>query len=199
MPAAPPVPIPYPPVDPPADLPELVSQPLVASWRLHWEDDPTNEVIHPTGRYRFDAPSGEYGVTYVNEDRMAPFAEAYVRTLPRKEAERRWSRISSVRDLRVLQLDAEGVAAAFGLDLRLSTELDYTRTQAWSLAWHTWYPQLDAIRFLGRKAMTHLNYCLYLDRCGPDLTYVTEGRLVDLRDAGIEACDRHRIAPELYF
>ena len=40
------------------------SEPLVDVWRLHWEEDADQRARHPTGRYRFDAPAGEFGVTY---------------------------------------------------------------------------------------------------------------------------------------
>jgi hypothetical protein len=132
---------------------------------------------------------------------MAPFAEVYgdVRVLTKSEAPRRWSRIHATRPLRILQLDAEGVAAAFGLDLRIATEIDYERTQAWSGAWHDWYGDADGIRYLGRKAMKHLNYALFLDRCGDDLRYKTEGKLIEMWSDGLRACARHGIVPELYF
>jgi hypothetical protein len=195
--------VPYPPDDPPAELPPLAEQPLDASWRLHWEPNPLRRKRHKPGLSRFDAPKGEYAVTYVNEDRMAPFAEVYgdLRVLTKSEAPRRWTRIHATRPLRILQLDEEGVAAAFGLDLRIATELDYERTQAWSAAWHDWYDdhRIDGIRYLGRKAMKHLNYCLYLDRCGADLEYKTEGKLIEMWSDGLRACARHGIVPELYF
>jgi hypothetical protein len=196
--------IPYPPDDPPQPLPPLTEQPLEQSWRLHWDASPLRRRRGPNpGVSRFDAPSGEYAVTYVNEDRMAPFAEVYgdLRVLTKSEAMRRWSRIAAKRSLRILQLDAEGVAAAFGLDLRIATAIDYERTQAWSAAWHRWYEadSIDGIRYLGRKAMSHLNYALFLDRCGSDLTMRTEGKLVEMWRDGLRACGRHGIVPELYF
>ena len=193
--------VPYPPDQPPPALPRLKRQRLDASWRLHWEPNPLRRKRHRPGLSRFDAPRGEYAVTYVNEDRMAPFAEVYGdrRVLTKSEAQRRWSRIHATRPLRILQLDAEGVAAAFGLDLRIATELDYERTQGWSAAWHDWYPKADGIRYLGRKAMKHLNYALFLDRCGADLAYKTEGKLIEMWTDGLRACARHGIVPELYF
>jgi hypothetical protein len=196
--------VPYPPSDPPQPLPPLVEQPLEQSWRLHWEPNPIRRRRGPDpGVSRFDAPAGEYAVTYVNEDRMAPFAEVYgdLRVLTKQEAARRWTRIAANRPLRILQLDQEGVAAAFGLDLRIATEIDYDRTQAWSAAWHGWYADdpIDGIRYLGRKAMSHLNYALYLDRCGSDLSYKTDGKLIEMWADGVRACRRHGIAPELYF
>ena len=196
--------IPLPPDDPPDPLPPLAEQPLDAAWRLHWDAQPLRRRRGPKpGVSRFDAPGGDYAVTYVNEDRMAPFAEVYgdVRVLTKSEGQRRWSRVAAGRPLRILQLDQEGVAAAFGLDLRIATEIDYGRTQAWSAAWHGWYADvaIDGIRYLGRKAITHLNYALFLDRCGADLTHVTEGKLVEMWSDGLRACGRHAIVPELYF
>lgn len=46
-------------------------------WRLHWEDDPRQPRRYPSGRYRFDAPRGEYPVTYGNRDQLATFREVY--------------------------------------------------------------------------------------------------------------------------
>lgn len=196
--------IPLPPDDPPQPLPPLAEQPLDAAWRLHWDAAPLRRRRGPKpGVSRFDAPAGQYAVTYVNEDRMAPFAEVYgdPRVLTKSEAARRWSRIAATRPLRILQLDSEGVAAAFGLDLRIATEIDGERTQAWSLAWHSWYADegIDGIRYLGRKAMKHLNYALFLDGCGADLTLTNEGRLIEMWSDGLRACGRHGIVPELYF
>ena len=71
--------------------------------------------------------------------------------------------------------------------------------EAWSAAWHEWYAEADGIRYLGRKAMKHLNYALFLDRCGPDLAYETEGKLIEMWSDGLRACARHGIVPELYF
>lgn len=198
------MPIPLPPDDPPSPLPPLAEQPLEESWRLHWEPNPLRRRRGPKpGVSRFDAPGGEYAVTYVNEDRMAPFAEVYgdIRVLTKSEAARRWTRIAAGRPLRILQLDEEGVAGAFGLDLRIATEIDPRITQAWSRAWHDWYAReaIDGIRYLGRKAMRHLNYALFLDRCGDDLSYTTEGKLIEMWSDGLRACGRHGIVPELYF
>jgi hypothetical protein len=67
------------------------------------------------------------------------------------------SRLSSTRPLRLLRMDEMAVAAAFGLDNRISTEKPYGRTQAWSAAWRAWYPDLDGVAFLGRKSAPHRN------------------------------------------
>ncbi len=189
------------PGDRPDELPALDEVVLREAWRLHWEDHPTAERLHPHGRYRFDAPAGEFGVTYLSDDRSAAFAETYGDSgvLAKSEAHRRLSRVRSVRALRLLRVDDMAVAAAFGLDNRISTEKPYTRTQAWSLAWHTWYPQLDGLVFLGRRSAPQRNSCLYLDRCSDVLESELAGMLEELREDGLRACQRYRITPALYF
>lgn len=189
------------PGDRPRPLPELSEELLERWWRLHWEDDPCAERRYPGGRHRFDAPGGEFGVTYASDDPHAAFAETYgdARVVGKGEAARRRSRLWSTRPLRLLRLDDMTVAAAFGLDNRISTERPYDRTQAWSLAWHTWYPELDGVAFLGRKSAPHRSLCLYLDRCSRDLRSELEGTLLELRADGLRACFRYRITPALYF
>jgi len=186
----------------PSGLPELEDEIVDEVWRLHWEPDPTKERRHPTGKYRFDAPAGKFGVTYVSYDRLAVFAETYAdgsRMLAKSEAKRMRSRLRSTRPLRLLGMDDMAVAAAFGLDNRLSTEKPYDRTQAWSAAWHDWYPEMDGLRFLGRKSAPHRNVCLYLDRCSNALEYQNDDRLENLRADGLVACHRYSITPALYF
>ena len=186
----------------PAELPAPTPELLTEAWRLHWEPDPTVERRHPTGRYRFDAPAGEFGVTYVNRDRLAVFAETYAegsRVLAKSEARRMRSRLSSTRPLRLLRMDEMAVAAAFGLDNRISTEKPYDRTQAWSAAWHAWYRELDGLVFLGRKSAPHRNLCLYLDRCADALAYAPDGTLAELREDGLRAWLKYNITPALYF
>ena len=95
-------------------------------------------------------------------------------------------------------MDDMAVASAFGLDNRISTEKPYDRTQAWSLAWHTWYPDMDGLRFLGRKSAPHTNVCLYLDRCSDCVAFAIDDTLANLRSEGLVACHRYNIAPLLY-
>jgi hypothetical protein len=189
------------PGDRPERLPALEELALDLAWRLHWEDDPTVQRHYPRGRYRFDAPAGEFGVTYVSDDRLAAFAETYgdSRLLGRGEANRRRSRLWSTRPLALLRMDDMAVAAAFALDNRVSTEKPYARTQAWSLAWHTWFPRLDGVVVLGRRSAPHRNTCLYLDRCAEALQFESDGTLEELREDGLRACRRYRITPALYF
>jgi hypothetical protein len=95
--------------EPPEILPALVEpvQEAVSLWRLHWGDEPLSLRRYPTGRYRFDAPAGEYPVTYGNKDRLACFAEVYgdARFIPAAEGERKLSFISALRPLWLIPLD----------------------------------------------------------------------------------------------
>lgn len=87
----------------PAQLPPLEPELLADTWRLHWEPDPILVRRYPTGRYRCDAPAGQFSVTYVNDDRLAVFAETYAqgsRLLAKSEADRLRSRLWSTRQLR---------------------------------------------------------------------------------------------------
>ena len=140
-------------------------------------------------------------MTYVNLDRFACYAEVFGNTLdiPPGQATRRRSRLSSRRPLRLIGLERGTVQKAFGLDLNICSTLDYQRTQAWSRAWHAWYPDADGIRYLGRHAVENLSVCLFLDRCGRDLESVFEGLLKDLRRDGLIAAHRYRLAPRVFF
>ena len=64
-----------PPAAPPAAIP-LVED-AIAVWRVHKERDPRRPPRYPAGKYRFDAPTSQYPVTYGNVDRLACFAEVY--------------------------------------------------------------------------------------------------------------------------
>lgn len=198
--AAPASPVHVPPDRPPDRLPPLEPQTLDGAWRIHGATgDPLNPRRHPTGKFRFDAPAGEYPVTYVNLDCHATYAEVFgdAREIPPSAANRRLFRLSANRPLRVVALDRGTVLGAFGLDLNISATRDYSRTRPWSLALHRWYPQADGIRYMGRHAAEKLNLCLYLDRCGPILTATKVGKLTDLRRDGLIAAHRYHLAPRL--
>ena len=192
--------LPHPPEGPPARLPPLGVQPPVESWRIHREEDPLRPRRYASGRFRFDAPNGEFPVTYVNLDRYACYAEVFgdSQEIPPLAASRRRSRIRPRRDLRLVALDQAAVQKAFGLDLNICASRDYERTQAWSRAWHAWYSDADGIRYVGRHAVEKHNLCLFLDRCGADLEMVFEGHLEDLRHDGLVAAHKYSLAPRLF-
>ncbi len=196
-----PSPVPLPPARPPAFLPTVEAQPLPPSWRIHREADPLRPRHHETGRFRFDAPAGEFPVTYVNLDRHAGYAEVFgdAGEIPPSAAKRRLSRIVARRPLRLVALDRAEGQKAFGLDLNVCSSLDYERTRVWSRAFHDWYPGADGIRYLGRHAVEKPNVCLFLDRCGADLRAEFEGFLKDLLRDGLIAAHRYHLVPRLFF
>jgi hypothetical protein len=189
-----------PPLDPPERLPALVDDYLEEGWRLHWDDNPADPKPYPTGKHRFDAPAGEYRVTYVNENKYGCFGEVYGnrRNIGPKQATRRLSKMTSIRPLRVIPLEDSEVIAAFNVDGAIYTTIDYARTQQWSLALHNWYPEADGIRYIGRRATTRLNRCLFVDRCGKDLNFALEGELQDLQDIVVRAADAYSLAQRLF-
>ncbi len=189
-----------PPGERPDDLPELREISVAAAWRLHWEPDPTDPPRHRRGKWRFDAPEGEYPVTYCNLDPYAAFAEVYgdARSIAPNQAKRALSTIWSERPLQVVDLDNSETLAKLRLDLKISTCTEYRQTMVWSRALHAWYPGADGLRYLGRHATTRLNLCLFLDRCGKDLDFEMEGRLGKLRPRVLRAADAYNLAPRLF-
>jgi RES domain-containing protein len=171
-------------------------------WRLHWEDDPRDPERYARGKFRFDAPAGEFRVTYGNEDEYACFGEVYgdQQSIAPKDRDRKLSVIVPRRPLQLVALDDGTVLKALDpkLDGRISTDLDYARTREWSLALHGWYAAADGLRYTGRHAVTRLNYCLYIDRCGDALDVDSKGSLVDLRDLVMRAADAWNLAPRLF-
>jgi hypothetical protein len=193
--------IPSPPGEPPSDPPSFTEAVLGDTWRLHDEDDPTVERRFPIGKYRFDAPTGAYGVTYVGHDKLAIYNEVYgdEQVIPKRAADRRRSRIWSTRPLTLLALADASVLAAFGLDQRVCTEKPYDTTQQWSQAWHEWYEDLDGLQFVARKSSPHLTTCLYLDRCSAALHFEVEGTIAALRSDGLRAARTYRLSPLAFF
>ncbi len=187
--------------DPPLELPariELADE-TVRLWRLHWEEDPLSPRRYPSGKYRFDAPSGEYPVTYGNRDRLGAFAEVYgdTRRIDSSQAARRLSLIVSRRPLRLVPLDNAPTQKRLGLDGRINFSRQYPVTQRWSVALHTWLPETDGIRYLSRHAAEQRNYCLFLDRCGAHLRAELQGTLGDLHAVVLFAADKYSLVSDL--
>jgi hypothetical protein len=195
-----PPPLPPPPATSPTTLAPLHTEP-VSIWRLHWEDDPRTPDLAYQGGSRFDAPAGEYLVSYGGADRLGIFAEVFgdLGRITPPNAERRLSLLSSRRALHLVTLDDAMSLRYFGLDARICDTDDYALTRAWSTALHDWYPTCDGLRYMSRKATPHVNYCLYLDRCGDAIDLFVQGRLRDLRDLVLFAADRYRLACTIPF
>lgn len=195
-----PPPLPLPLAFPPSTLAPLHVA-AAPAWRLHWEDDPRAPDPAYQGGSRFDAPAGEYLVTYGGADRIGVFAEVYgdLGRIAPPNGTRRLSLLSPRRPLRLLTLDDAVTLRQFGLDARISDTEDYALTRAWGKAFHDWYPDCDGLRYGARKATPHANYCLYLDRCGSDLDVFLQGRLRDLRALVLFAADHYRLACHVPF
>jgi RES domain len=197
-----PRPIPLPPTVTPSRLPALSAAPVPPLWRLHHEVDPRTPRHHSAGRFRFDAPVGQFPVTYGNEEEYGCFGEVYGdhQSIPPADSARLLSCLSAKSPLCLIKLDDGELLKALHpqLDGRISSDIHYTVTQAWSLALHEWYPEAHGIRYVARHATPYLNYCLFLDRCKDLLDLKTEGKLQDLHDLVIRACDAYALAPRLF-
>ena len=182
--------------EPPERLPETLglAREEISVWRLHWED-PLEARSHPAGRFRFDAPGGEYRVIYASGDQLAAFAEVYgdTRVMEESQKDRGLSRITSRQELSLVALDDPGVQKQLGLDGRIGMSRQYPTTQQWSLALHAGFPQAQGIRYLSRHAGEERNYCLFVDRCAEELTLERLGRIGDLREVVLRAADRYHL------
>ena len=162
----------------------MLSEFGIDAWRLQRGGHPLDIKSYSAGKYRFDAPGGEYPAPlYANTYRLGCFAEVFgdAGVIEALEIRRRsLFRVSSARTLRLLTLDDGGVQKAFGLDSRICDTKRYEVSRAWGLAFHGWYPEADGIRYISRHASPHLNVCLFLDRCVDAIRAEEVGRLVDL-------------------
>lgn len=185
--------LPAPPEKLPGEL-DLVEEKL-SLWRLHWEGDPLKIESHPTGKFRFDAPAGEYRALYGSADRLATFAEVYgdVRVIEESQKGRKLSRISSTDALRLIPLDAPGTQKLLGLDGRIGMSKQYPATQRWASRLFQWLPEAQGIRYLSRHAGENRNYCLFLERCAGELEVEDHGSIASLREVVMLAADRYRL------
>lgn len=194
----------YPPASPPGPLPGLVDDALKSAWRVHDESDPLSPRKWPAGKWRFDAPDGSWPVTYANRTQVGAFAEVYARRrdIGPGEGERRLSAMDSA-PLRLVALDEPGVLSAFNLDALVSTVPTYNRTMRWGERFREWYDGANGelahgIRYLGRKSASHLNYCLWLDRCDGLVTTTQAGKLRELRAEVLSAADQLQLTARLF-
>lgn len=143
------MPIHLPPDPPVVDLPvETVL------WRVH---SATRGALWfgRTGRYRFDAPGGEYGVCYFGSSLGVAILETVVRgkrvpIIPRAELEsRNGTSVSATETLPVLRLEGEGLPS-FGLSVHRVTGPDYGECR--DLALRVWqsHPDVAGIQFRSR-------------------------------------------------
>lgn len=181
--------------EPPGRLPAPfdLHQEKLCLWRLHREYDPLDIHFYPTGKFRFDAPAGEYRALYGNQERLAAFAEVYgdARIIEDGQKERHLSRITSNEELPLVALDDPAVQKRLGLDGRINMSRQYPTTQRWALKLYQWFPQARGIRYLSRHASEERNYCLFLNRCERVLEVECMGKLGELRETVLRAADHY--------
>jgi hypothetical protein len=164
-------------------------------WRLHWERDPRTPRAWSAGKYRFDAPHGEYLVTYTNSARGGTIAEVYgdLGRIKSEEAARQLSLITATRPLQLVALDDSRNQKRLRLDGRIGDTKQYRTTQRWSAYLHH-RDDVDGIRYRSRHDGDTFNICLFLDRCAHDLIVHPEGTLQALRPTVLELADRYDIS-----
>lgn len=134
--------LPLPPERKPREPPDL-EEDIVSAWRLHRGSDALEVRFYERGRYRFDAPTGQYPTTYANADRLGAFAEVYGdigRIKPAEGTDRFLVRISSPEPMKFVALDRGETLKALGLDARICVSRRYGITREWSSALHRWHP-----------------------------------------------------------
>lgn len=180
--------------DPPDDLGER-SLPTIDSSGPWYRLYPVgHEPLHfgTSGRGRFDAPGGDYGVCYAADDAYGAFIETYGRLLDRdfvtRDALNRRGlvEISSGETCTFVDLTAEGLNR-LGADNRLATGT-YSTSQQWSEALHEHPVRPDGLRYRSRHdpsricvaLFDHLVDRLTLDDRGPLGAERNRRRLADL-------------------
>jgi hypothetical protein len=108
-----------------------------------------------TGRNRFDAPAGEFGVLYLAADAHCAFIETFghatgVRAVTEAELRARTlSTVESSRPLNLVDLTGRGLAR-IGADASLTSGTDYNLSHRWAKAIHD-HPQMpDGILYRAR-------------------------------------------------
>lgn len=190
----------WPPDDPPHKLPDIRPDRPPELWRLHWEADPNKPTPANPGRWRFDAPLGEWPVTYVNASKFHVFAEVYGDNgdVAPDQLQRKISCAHLKRDLRLVDLGDARWLRALKIDSRICDTVDYRCTQRWAARLRSWLHEADGIRYPGRKAGRADNYCLWLDRCADALEWTPHGILGEQEYLVLVACEMFSLSPRLF-
>jgi hypothetical protein len=149
------------------------------------EMDPRTPRVWRPGRWRFDAPDGQYPVSYAGSTFEVTVAEKFqdTRLIQEKHRRQRVWQITSDRPLRLVPLDVSQAQAQLGTDARIWSEVNYPTTQAWALALYRWYQDADGIRYTPRHVQEETSFALFLDRCANALSPTDLRRLDDDRAA----------------
>ncbi|HZO55254.1 MAG TPA: RES family NAD+ phosphorylase [Bryobacteraceae bacterium] len=164
--------------DPPPELDSrkpLLFEGAATLYRSHGID---RNPIHfgESPRYRFDSPTGEFGVLYAGLDPECAFIETFGwitgnRILTTAHlSERALAALRPERPMRLIDLFHTGGLARVGADARLTCSHDYTLSRLWSRALHTHPVKADGILYPARHDPTRQAVALF-DR-GPKLALI---------------------------
>jgi hypothetical protein len=143
-----------------------------------------------SGRTRFDAPAGQFGVLYVAADIHGAFIETFGRRLGltllgmHDFAARELSTITTIRPFRLVDLTSAGLSMN-GADSRLSSG-SYDLSQRWALAFHEHSDQPDGILYRSRHDPSRLCAAIF-DRASDALTATSLGSLADPHNTALLA------------
>ena len=142
-----------------------------------------------TGRNRFDAPAGEFGVLYAATDEYGAFVETFgdgsSRTVTVNSLTATgWSRVEPQRDLRLVDLSGPGLAQ-IGADERLCSG-EHDVAQQWSLAMWRHPSSVDGLYYRARHDPSRMSVALF-DRVAPAVSIVRDGGLTDDRHQALLA------------
>ena len=167
--------------------------------RLAFRAVATHVSFRTSARYRFDAPTGQFGVLYAAFDLATAFSETVLRMTPQltpagqepvltyEELSRRrvvhLAPVAAGEPLRLIKLYDEGLAAA-QTDNRIATDDDYGTTRLWAQSFWNHPINADGIVYLSRFMGARKSVVLF-DRCR---SRIRRGRVLPLlRHAGFAA------------
>jgi hypothetical protein len=160
---------------PPGDLasraPIIFVAPAASIWyRSHRMTD--HPIYFGKGMsYRWDSPTGEYGVLYLGSDAFCAFMESIGRGALRTRFVRRVqvhergvSQVRNTRELRLIDLVSSGGLARIGAEGSLSSGSGYKNSQRWSRALREHPAKPDGIYYYSRHDPNRTACALY-DHC----------------------------------
>lgn len=122
-----------------------------------------------TGRFRFDAPDGSYGVLYAGVDSYTAFIESLLKNADNRVIttsalkETALARLKANRPLHLIDLSLSGALVRIGADSRLFSA-DRNVARLWSKALHDHPAGLDGILYPSRLDPARQSVAIFGDR-----------------------------------
>ena len=124
-------------------------------------------VFNWGNNYRFNAPSGEFGILYLSYDANGAFIETFGWNTGKKKAisytelnNRLLEKVISKNELNLVDLTGEGLAR-IGADARVCTGENFKLSQKWSLAFWNHPSNPDGIKYVMRHDPSKTGVALY--------------------------------------